>query len=317
MFKFLLKMKKGLLVIGVILIVIEFGYSQKGNVEILTIRPKMDRFIYENLTGALNEANKKIKDSSDYWFYMGMHYWNKYLAYANLSNSDTSKMHWIKGYNMYPYYFCDHLKNHTKIKSIDTMTTYYYLNLFQNHTFYDSCCKVYYNSLDSALIRELKQIEKDDQYYRNKIEEIGYPSKIKEYWEYQNIVDSINLIKIDSIISIFGYPGRDKVGVDNEKIIFLVIQHSNLESMYKYLPDIKKEVQNHNLNPNIYAYLVDRISLLKDEPQIFGTQVIEKGNDKWGLYKMKSFYKIDSLRESFNLGKLSYYLKQYNIELNK
>lgn len=48
--------------------------------------------------------------------------------------------------------------------------------------------------------------------------------------------DSINLIKVKDILDKRGWVGPNKVGAQANMTLFLVIQHSDLETQQKYLP---------------------------------------------------------------------------------
>lgn len=298
------------------LILLEVGsfvHGQSLNHDFPPIKPFMKKELYLNLKKYYKIAVKNIRDSSNFWFNSSSDYWNIFMVHASLSNDSLSRFYWKKIMTKYPFEACDLYKFFSTNQRTAKVNPNCYYNLIKNSKFYDSCCQNYYNSLDSSLIRELVQIEKDDQHYRLLMDEATLSSQKKEYWNKQIELDSQNLIKIDSIFKKYGYPGRDLVGNDNEKTMFLVIQHSDIETMEKYLPYIKNEIQEHTLDPQVYAYLKDRINMIKGEPQIFGTQVQETKDEKFELYEMRSMYKIDSLRASFNLGSLSNYLKQYGI----
>lgn len=101
-------------------------------------------------------------------------------------------------------------------------------------------------NFNMVLVRELRQIDHDDQEIRNRVLEKNITPEVeKELIKKMQIVDSINLKKIDKIFKEFGYPSRELVGKEGNFTPALVIHHSNsLETRYKYLPFLEKAVED-------------------------------------------------------------------------
>jgi len=89
---------------------------------------------------------------------------------------------------------------------------------------------------DLTLIKELEKIYYDDQNLRSKYDFDDLPeSKSKELWRQVKILDSINLIKIEKLLSEKGYPTKEKVGYDKLIVPWLVLHHqSDLSVRNKY-----------------------------------------------------------------------------------
>ncbi len=260
-------------------------------------------------------ACKVIEEAKEPWHLNFVHYWNRYCRSKGILPEEVSIELWNDIFLRYPELSCQQKDHSISILHNLSMTEQVFYKKYK--LYFDSCCGEFYNSLDSNLILVLRDIHERDQRYRQKMQEAITPAMNKDYWRKQHHLDSLNLMQADSIFINYGYPGRDIVGIDNEGIMFLVVQHSNLESMEKYLPFIKKEIENETLNPKYYAYILDRIQMIKDLPQVFGTQVVENKRGLWELYKMQSMHRIDDLRESYNLGSLKRYLDDFGIRLEK
>ena len=101
-------------------------------------------------------------------------------------------------------------------------------------------------NFNMELVAELKQIYDDDQGIRNKVMEKNIsPELEKELIKEMQIIDSINLEKIDKIFKEHGYPSRDLVGKTGNFTPALIIHHSKtLETRYKYLPFLEKAVED-------------------------------------------------------------------------
>ena len=118
----------------------------------------------------------------------------------------------------------------------------------------------------------LATIYEDDQKLRRKLGDSLNPLPEKEkskLWEMQKQLDSINLIRIDSILNFHGYPTVQEVGHDLFKTIWLVLQHQeNVEIRNKYL-----------------EYLDGKLS--DGELQIFLQRTEHLKNQKYNLVHLK------------------------------
>ena len=116
------------------------------------------------------------------------------------------------------------------------------------------------------LTEELESIFETDQSLRMIVDSVeqkyGFESEETQgIWQKIHENDSINLIKIDSIISKYGWLGVDKIGEKGNTALFLVIQHSDLKTQEKYLPIMKDAVKKGNANGSDLALLIDRIEM--------------------------------------------------------
>jgi len=135
-----------------------------------------------------------------------------------------------------------------------------------------------FGQLDTTLIAILDAIYQDDQRYRQQlrgvVEKYGRESEeVKAHWKIIQHQDSINLIKIENILDEHGWLGADVIGTDGNWTLFLVIQHSNLETQKKYLPIVQEAVSKGNARAIDFALLQDRVLLESGEMQIYGTQL--------------------------------------------
>lgn len=90
----------------------------------------------------------------------------------------------------------------------------------------------------------------------------------------QDKIDRENLQIIDSLYQEYcRYIGKSLVGEENQSVMWLVIQHSNLETMEKYLPILKKAVSDKELPGVSLKMTIDRIYASKFNYQIFGSQI--------------------------------------------
>ena len=132
--------------------------------------------------------------------------------------------------------------------------------------------------LDKPLIAKLDSIYQLDQNYRQEIGEIeemyGRDSEeMRAQWKLIQRTDSINLIEIKKILDERGWLGPKVIGPQGNSTLFLVIQHSDLETQLTYLPMMKEAVKEGNAAPSSLALLEDRVALRQGKRQIYGSQI--------------------------------------------
>ncbi len=83
-------------------------------------------------------------------------------------------------------------------------------------------------------------------------------------------VDSLNLRRIEQIISQYGYPGKTLVGEPTHVAAFYIIQHS--PKIKQYISVVEKAARKGELPFHQYAKMQDRLLMQEGKEQIYGTQ---------------------------------------------
>lgn len=166
--------------------------------------------------------------------------------------------------------------------------------------------KTNWSKLDTVLVKELLEIDFQDQSIRKKLFEYeqqqnkdSIGSLISKILE----VDSINLVKVENIIQKNGWPSISKVGRNGNNTIWLVVQH-NPKIQEKYYPLLKQSVRKGESSKTHLAYLEDRINaFIKNKKQKYGTQYNwNKTTDKNELWPLKySIKRTNKLRAKLGL----------------
>jgi len=114
--------------------------------------------------------------------------------------------------------------------------------------------------------------------------------------------DAANLIKVNKILSQYGWLGPQDVGRDRSQALFLVIQHADLKTQQKYLPMIRKaEKEGKTFSSNL-AILQDRIAMREGKKQLYGSQAFkDKTTGIRYIYPMINPDKLDQRRKSMGL----------------
>ena len=172
---------------------------------------------------------------------------------------------------------------------------------------------------DKPLQAELLTIYDEDQKYRKQIhetlKEFNDDSKeMQDLWKITLQNDSINLLKVKKILDEKGWVGKDKVGAQANSALFLVIQHSDLETQKKYLPMMKEAVLKGNANAGSLALLIDRIEIREGRKQIYGSQIGTNPNTKTEyVLPLIDPDNADKRRAEVGLGSMSDYVKNWNL----
>lgn len=175
---------------------------------------------------------------------------------------------------------------------------------------------------DKPLKEELLAIWHEDQDIRNEAIE-AWKKTGKENPIYDSLTkiiqykDSIHLIKIAKILDEQGWVGKDKVGVQANQTLWLVIQHSNLKTQQKYLPIMRNAVKEGKCEARWLALTEDRIALREGRKQIYGSQLnLNKETNKYYVAPLEDPDNVDKRRIGVGLEPIKEYLKQWDIIWN-
>jgi hypothetical protein len=147
----------------------------------------------------------------------------------------------------------------------------------------------------------LDSIYLGDQVGRSIVSNPGLP------WRFIENASSLHLV--DSIYKKYGWLSKSEVGPNASMAQFLVIQHANLESQVKREDRVKNAVQNCLIEPDVYALLLDRISVQQGEKQLYGTQLTP---DSLTYLPVKDEKNLNQIRLDFGLLPIEKYLKASN-----
>ena len=143
-------------------------------------------------------------------------------------------------------------------------------------------------------------------------EAIEYALKLDE-------TDSTNLASVSRILDTYGWPS----GLSDEanEAIFLVIDHSDLKTMNKYIGLFHDAVEKGYLSMNDLVTMEDRMLMNAGKPQKYGTQaysLVEDGKTVIYIWPVEDPGKLDALRKSVGLMPIGEYLemvKQQGVEI--
>lgn len=161
---------------------------------------------------------------------------------------------------------------------------------------------------------ELLRILEEDQGPKNAFHATSDPHKRDSLKRVGMKLDSINLIKVKSILETYGWVGIDKIGLEANRAIFLSIQHADLATQEKYLPMMREAVRKGDAFSNQLALLEDRVLIRQGKKQIHGSQVeLDQNTGRYIVSPIDDPYNVDNRRASVGLQPLSEYLQNWEI----
>lgn len=148
-------------------------------------------------------------------------------------------------------------------------------------------------TLHQSLANELLQMADVDQTMRIKV------VNGEAHWD--SSVDEASQVRLKEIVENDGWPTIPKVGADASHAAWLLVQHApSLEFMERCL-ELMETLADGEVSPANIAYLKDRVLMMNDKPQIYGTQF--QGTDKeMHVYPIENEEQVDERRASVGLG---------------
>ena len=174
--------------------------------------------------------------------------------------------------------------------------------------------------INQPLKRELAAILESDQALRRQLrptqQKFGAKSpQMDSLFQQMKRADDRNLPRVTAIIDQYGWPGKSLVGDDGSLAAFLVIQHSNLATMQRYLPAMRQAAASGEMLKQNLALVEDRVLTFQDKPQLYGSQY--RYNATTGrpeFLPIADEAHVDERRASMGLGPLADYARGFGLD---
>jgi hypothetical protein len=169
-------------------------------------------------------------------------------------------------------------------------------------------------NLDMNLVAVLDSVYIEDQLCQQLYVEIASKNgrKSEELKSFSTLMKdkySLNQIIVKKILDERGWLGEEIIGHYGNRALFLVIQHSDLETQEKYLSMIREAVKKGNADPANLALLEDRVALRQGKKQIYGTQLAyDETTGESYVQPLEDPDNVDNRRAAIGLEKLQDYL---------
>ena len=166
-----------------------------------------------------------------------------------------------------------------------------------------------HSKLDKELVKQLNDIYKADQFYRNRVHTANrnFPRMAES--------DSINQIQVKQILDERGWLGPDIIGERGNTTLFLVIQHSDLETQLRYLPMMRIAVAEGNAKAQDLALLEDRVLLGQGKKQIYGSQIWkDKDTGQHSIAPLDDPDNVNIRRAKIGLRNIEDYISRWQLD---
>jgi len=89
-------------------------------------------------------------------------------------------------------------------------------------------------------------------------------------------IDRDNTARMREIVARHGWPGCLLVGREGAHAAWLLVQHAPPDLQEECLPLLQDAVARGDASPADLAYLTDRVLMHRGDPQVYGTQYIQR-----------------------------------------
>ncbi len=181
-------------------------------------------------------------------------------------------------------------------------------NWYKFYPFGDADYALELIKMKDTYLRQRKQVEK---------ERVEYGDESNQYWiaiKHARRIAKENGEKLDSLITLHGWPRQNFVGQAQTRAAALVLVYSNVELQKKYVQEIEKAVEYGEIEGRYFAIITDKILVADGEKQLYGTQYLY--NDSTELMEIapiENEIDLDRRRIELGLDSMNVYLKGKNV----
>lgn len=137
----------------------------------------------------------------------------------------------------------------------------------------------------------------------------------REAWAEQHALERQNVAVLARTVETHGWPTERVFGERAALAAFLVLQHAPLEVQEHYLPLLQAAAERGEVPKKQLAFLIDRVRLYRNEPQLYGTQLrpdVQTG--RLEFYPLVDAATVDTRRAEMGLEPLGAYLARFGLE---
>jgi hypothetical protein len=164
---------------------------------------------------------------------------------------------------------------------------------------------------DPALRDELLAMLEIDQAVRTGIAPPGDTRTEQELFDAMDEVDAANKARLTEIFDEHGWPGWSLVDKDGSTAAWAIVQHADLDLAFQErgLELLQAAVDAGDASKGDLAYLIDRVRVAKNQPQVYGTQWSPNAEGEWMPRTIiEDEANVDARRAEAGLGTIAEYM---------
>ncbi|MFC0518503.1 DUF6624 domain-containing protein [Mucilaginibacter angelicae] len=166
-------------------------------------------------------------------------------------------------------------------------------------------------SVAMELSQMLKNYKAGFEQYQDIVNQHGKnSSEAKSFKELLLQADSINFIKVSSIVNTYGWKSKEYFGPDGPEALIATLLHASIANQKKYFSIIRIAALNGSLPAEGFAIMADNIALYENNTQIYGTH-LRLNNGQYEAYSIADEAGVDTRREQIGLCSLAVYLQNF------
>lgn len=263
---------------------------------------------YENSGEKYSEAFAVVGESDTL-----SHHYEAARAWALAGEKDSAFVQLVEIVNNGKYSDLGHISSDRDLNSLSTDERWINILNKVSENLKDAGARL------AGVASTLEVVHENDQYYRQQLGGIleKYGRDSEEYlahWELIHEQDSLNLRRVERILDEHGWLGENIVGRKANLALFLVIQHSDIETQEKYLPMLREAVKKGNASSPDLALLEDRVALRQGKKQIYGSQIgMDQETGEYFVSPLKDPLNVDERRAAVGLGPIQNYISNWDL----
>ena len=175
-------------------------------------------------------------------------------------------------------------------------------------------------TFNTELFQLIDSLAREDQRWRHVSRELKNSGKadsmqLSQAYEMMRRTDSLNHLILIKIVDQHGFPDSDKVGTEGTHIFWLLMQHQDAHPDFqeRVLKMMEVAVRQNKASGKDYAYLLDRVLVNTEKPQVYGTQMTLNSTET--SFEPKPCIDpehLDERRASVGLGTMAWYIEVMN-----
>lgn len=166
-------------------------------------------------------------------------------------------------------------------------------------------------SVALELSQMLKNYKEGFERYQDLVNQHGKNSKeAKSFKDHLLETDSINFIKVSSIVNTYGWKSKEYFGPDGPEALITTLLHASIANQKKYFSIIRIAALKGSLPAEGFAIIADNIALYENNTQIYGTH-LRLSNGQYEAYAIADEPGVDTRRGQIGLCTLAVYLQNF------
>lgn len=171
--------------------------------------------------------------------------------------------------------------------------------------------------MNEILKQRLVAMVEEDQRVRDSLASTG--ELFQGYAPRMAEVHRRHALELQSILDLFGWPGKSFVGAEGAQAAWLILQHAigqpALQRRCVLL--LKAAVAQHEAEPAQVAYLEDRICFFERRPQRYGTQFDWDEHGQMSPWRLEDPARVDEYRRSAGLEPLAVQIERVRKDMGE